>query len=234
MDFRIQYMIKDKASKWLAENPERLTSKEKEQFKKSLDEYLFTNSKTIDDEVFDFLVQTKLIKNDARHITFANYLNKKYANSKVKTILDVGAGRCCHLSRELTRNGFKIYSQDPKIRLTDKEIKRAGIVEAVRTKFECDEYSNGGKGTYIQKFDAVVGLEPCMATEHIIRQGLAYDKPFDVLLCYENHNALDGRTFKEPEDWFDYLKGISREVDIVKLGSSFIATNSSVMEAGNE
>lgn len=234
MDFRIQYIIRNEASKWLSKNPERLSHLEIEKFKNSLDEYLFGNSKTIDDEVYDFLVDAKLIKNPTRHSQFAQYLNKKYSKTSVNSILDVGAGRCCHLSKELTDFGFKMSVQDPKIRLTDKEIKRLGIIEGFRTRFECDEYSSSGKGTNIQKYDALVGLEPCMATEHIIRQGLAYDKPFDVLLCYEKHNALNGKGFSEPEEWFDYLKGISKDVDIIKQGSSFIATNSSVMEAGNE
>jgi len=99
-------------------------------------------------------------------------------------------------------------------------------ITTIKKLFRCDEFAKNGVGTDITQFNIIVGLEPCDATEHIIRQGLTYDKPFDVLLCYENHDALSGKRFNEPEEWFDHLKGISTEVDIVKLGSSFIATNS--------
>jgi len=98
MDFRIQYIIKNEAAKWISQNPERLSHGEIEKFKKGLDEYLFGNSRTIDDEVYDFLVDSKLIKGKTRHSTFADYLKKKYLGTDVKKVLDVGAGRCCHLS----------------------------------------------------------------------------------------------------------------------------------------
>lgn len=210
---------------WLQRNPERLNAKEKAKFQEGLEEFLLGESKTIDDEVYDFLVQTKAIHKDPRHITFLEYLKRKYPKISAKKILDVGAGRCCHLSSSLAECGYKPYAMDPSIRLDSKEIKALGIVNYFKSEFRCDEFAKNGKGTNIMQYDAMAGLEPCLATEHIIRQGIKYNKPFDILLCYENHDSLNGDKFKSPEDWFDYLMDISGDIHVEKHGKNFIATN---------
>ena len=110
---------------------------------------------------------------------------------------------------------------DPKIRLKDNEIKPRKIKQIIKKPFYCDDFSN--KGTDISKFDLIVGLEPCDATEHIIRQGLKYEKPFEVSLCYQAHNGLNGQKFNTPEDWYKHLQQISNEVDILKMEDDYIA-----------
>ena len=216
-----------KADAYLKENPERFTDEEKIKFRKGLSEWFEGKSKTIDDEIFDFLAASGLFVDfKKREDAFMSYLNKKYANLKFKKIFDVGAGRMCRLSRSLARLGCEMYAIDPKIRINNREAARWNIKSIEKKLFLCDEFAAGGCGTNIENFDLLVGLEPCDATEHIIRQCLKYDKHFEILLCAAAHDALSGRKFKGYEDWYKYLKSISSEVKIEKKDSSYYASNS--------
>ncbi len=215
----LNLLIFKKAEDYLKRNPERFNSSEKDKFLTDLKAYVLTKDKVIADEVFDFYVSENLAQNEPRTDTFIPHLIAKYNSSN--KILDVGAGRMCHLSTKLGERGFKVVSMDPKIRLKDNEIKPRKIQRIIKQPFYCDEY---GKGTDISNFDLLVGLEPCDATEHIIRQGLKYEKPFEVSLCYQAHDALNGTKFPTPEDWYEYLQQISNEINITRTDNDFIAS----------
>ena len=137
-------------------------------------------------------------------------------------ILDVGAGRLCELSSTLATKGFKMFAMDPNIRLLPNEANSLNI-HISKNLFLCDRYAKSHKGTDVKNFDLLIGLEPCLATEHIIHQGLKYEKPFDVVLCYEAHKALNGKEFKSVDEWFEHLLKISQEVEIIKHNDSYIA-----------
>lgn len=215
-----------KAENYLKANPERFNNDEKKLFYSKLNNWLCGVDKSIDDEVYDFLIAEKLYHGESRVNAFGNYLTQKYSVDKYKNVLDVGAGRMCRLSKFLAEKGYNVEAIDPNIRLTNAEAKAMGIARISKSKFLCDEYANNGKGTNISNKDLVVALEPCGATEHIIRQCLIKDLPFAVVLCYQNHNALNGQIFETPEDWYRYLKSISEEVKIqVMKTGSFVATN---------
>jgi len=210
------------AQNYLNENIERYNESEKKQFMNELLETLKGKNDFVYDKVYDFLLFYDLIDGVSRHKTFARYLNKRYSPATHKTILDVGTGRLCKLSCNLTKRGYNMYAMDPNIRILEHEAKDINI-HISKNLFLCDEFSKDNKGTDIKKFDLIVGLEPCLATEHIIRQGLKYEKPFEVVLCYEAHNALNGKHFKTPEDWFEHLLKISQEIEIIKQDKDFIA-----------
>ncbi len=216
------------ASKYLRRNPERFSKEEMDSFLQKLDNFIDNQSEVIDDEVYDFLVASRLVNNKTREEKFMSYINKKYGFLHFNKIMDVGAGRMCKLSKALEKFGNKMYAIDPKIRLTDKEASNLGI-SISNDKFICDEYARFGKGTNIKKMDLIVGLEPCEATEHIIRQSLKYDKPFDISLCATPHDSLDGRKFVCYEDWYEYLQSISKEVDIKKFRNSYYASNNNII-----
>jgi hypothetical protein len=131
----------------------------------------------------------------------------------------------CKLSAVLSRYGYKMYAIDPNIRLTPKEGGKLKLGSMSKNKFVCDEFSSAQKGTNIQNYDLIVGLEPCDATEHIIRQALKYDKPFEILLCAAEHDALDGTKFKSYLEWYEHLKNISPDVKITKKDNSYFASN---------
>ena len=206
-------------------NPDRFNAREKVKFIEDLKCWIEGTSAEIDDEVYDFLIDIGLYKKPKREDAFVSYLNQKYGIIRFSKILDVGAGRMCKLSQALAKYGNSMYAIDPKIRLTQNEAKGLGIKSIKLQNFECDEFAKSGRGTPVSYIDYIFGLEPCDATEHIIRQGLKYDKPFDVLLCAAPHKSLDGKEFKNYEDWYEYLSSISAEVEIKKVGTSYYASN---------
>lgn len=225
----LSLIIKNQADIWLKENPLLLNSQEKQKFLIGLQDYLANKNIAIDDEVFDFLVQRKLVDNEPREESFKNYLIKKYGSLKQVKVLDVGAGRTCPLSRAIAQQGAVVTAMDMNIRLSS-EILRKERITPIKKMFRCDEYSKKGLGTNIDKFDLIVGLEPCDATEHIIRQSLKYDKAFDINLCASQHKALDGTNFNTYQEWYQYLKNISKEVSIVEHDCGFVATNCEDLE----
>ena len=213
------------AEQYLKRNPERFTTAEKEKFKLGLAEWMAGRSETIDDEVYDFLLSLKVDGRKPREEVFASHIIKKYSNIQFRKIMDVGAGRMCKLSSVLAKCGYKMYAIDQNIRMTSKEAGKLKIASISKNKFVCDEFASSGKGANIQNYDLIVGLEPCDATEHIIRQALKFDKPFEIALCAAAHDALDGTKFQTYLEWYEHLKGISSEVKITKKKSSFYASN---------
>lgn len=220
-----EIMLIAKAEQYLKVNPERFTNAEKEKFKRGLAEWMAGTSETVDDEVYDFLLSLKVDNRRSREDVFASHLNQKYSHLKFRKILDVGAGRMCKLSAVLSKCGFKMYAIDPNIRLAPQEASKLKINSISKKKFLCDEFAGDGKGTNVQNYDLIVGLEPCDATEHIIRQALEYDKPFEILLCAAQHDALDGTKFKSYLEWYEHLKEISPQVKITKKDNSYFASN---------
>ena len=223
-DVLLRLIIKNQADIWLKENPLLLNSQEKQKFLIGLNDYLDGSEDVLDDEVFDFLVQKKLIKNESREQTFIKYLTKKYGALKDFSILDVGAGRVCSLSKGMVEKGASVTAMDSNIRLNDSQLRSAKIL-AIKKLFRCDDYAKNGVGTNIENYSLIVGLEPCGATEHIIRQSLKYDTPFDVALCAAPHNGLNGETFSSYKQWYEYLRRISKEVNIFKNDCGYVATN---------
>lgn len=221
MNINDLYML---AFTYLSKNPYRFNEKEKKKFMQDLREWVDGKSDSIADEVYDFLIDVGILKSQGRESEFVSYLNKKYGHLKFGKILDVGAGRMCKLSQALAKYGNEMYAIDPQIRLTQAETRKMGIA-AKKDKFCCDEYAKHGKGIILDRYDHVVGLEPCDATEHIIRQCLKYDKPFDILLCASPHDAINGKKFDSYVDWYLYLSMISSEVNISKIGNSYFASN---------
>ena len=225
----LNLIIKNKATTWLKENPLHLNNQEKQRFLLGLKNFINNNTSTIDDEVFDFLVQCELINSESREDYFMKYLLNKYKNLNNKNILDVGAGRICSLSKAIASKGANVTAMDTNIRLTNETLGKDKIMP-IKKLFKCDEYAKNGNGTNIVDYNLIVGLEPCDATEHIIRQSLKYEKPFDILLCAAPHKALNGKTFRNYMEWYEHLAGISREVSIIKKENNYIATNNENLE----
>ena len=217
-------IVKNQSKEWLKDNPLRLNSEEKQKFLVDLSLYLERKNGVIADEVFDFLVQRGLIYNEPREQSFTSHLIKKYGSLKGVKVLDVGAGRICVLSKAISEKGAKVTAMDTNIRLTEKELEKLNIT-IVKKLFRCDEFARNGVGTNVGRYDLILGLEPCGATEHIIRQALKYDKPFDITLCATPHKGLRSETFKTYMEWYEHLSKISKEVSIIKRDCGYVATN---------
>ena len=225
-----EIMLISKAEQYLKLNPERFTNAEKEKFKCGLAEWIAGTSETIDDEIYDFLVSLKFDGRRSREEEFASHIMQNYSNIQFRKIMDVGAGRMCKLSSVLAKCGYKMYAIDPNIRLLSKEAGKLKISSMLKNKFVCDDLALNGKGTNIQNYDLIVGLEPCDATEHVIRQAIKFNKPFEILLCASQHDGLDGTKFKTYLEWYEHLKGISSEVKITRKKNSYFASNVSEKE----
>ena len=136
MDTLTRLIIFKKAEKYLQDNPERFNDDEKKIFRLQLDDYLNNpNQRSIDDNVYDFFVNCDITKDQNRHILFAKYLIKKYSPSTHPNLLDVGAGRMCHLSTRLARNNFNVTAIDPKIRLSESEAQQRKINRIITNNF---------------------------------------------------------------------------------------------------
>ena len=150
------------ALNYLEKNPYRFNSQEKANFMRGLKEWIDGKSETIDDVIYDFLIDIGLYKRQSREKVFVSYLNKKYGVIRFSKILDVGAGRMCKLSQILAKMGNTLYSVDPNIRLSQAEAKSLGIKAISNQRFVCDEYAKGTRGTPISNFDFIFGLCFCV------------------------------------------------------------------------
>ena len=158
---------------------------------KELEQYLKDSSKlvVVHDELIDFF---DLINNrKTRWQAFRRYIEINYKLGQFEKILDVGCGPFRDLSIELENKGYIVDSIDPRIEIEDEN----HIVKG---------YFNYQK-TDVSKYDLLVGLEPCDATEHIMKSGLNNNIPFAVALCAAPHNSISGRKFKTMEEWYEYL-----------------------------
>lgn len=213
------------ANRYLKVNEERFTETEKELFMKNLDDCLSGKTENYDDEIYDFFVATGLKNKPRREEEFISHLNKRHNLTRYHKIMDVGAGRLCRLSESLAKMGFEMHAVDPNIRFSGKEAKEKGIASISKNKFICDYASPNSKGTIITGYDLLVGLEPCEATEHIIRQAMQYKIPFEILLCAAPHDSIDGQSFDKMFRWYRYLTSISDGVFLEKDGGNYYISN---------
>ena len=223
-DKNVREILTIRAIEYLEKNAERFTKQEKAKFLKDFNDYLSNNNNFITDEIYDFLTTINPLMR-TRESEFVTYLNGKYKNLRFGKVCDVGAGRLCKMSIILSNKGNQMYAIDPNIRISQSEATKLGIRKISKDRFVCDKFSNNGKGTNISQYDMILGLEPCDATEHIIHQSLRYEKPFNILLCYEAHRSLTGKTFQSPEEWFEYLSKISNEVKVEMVKNNYFVTN---------
>lgn len=218
-----------KFDNWLKANPERFTKNEQEKVIANFRKFLTRENKEqeyeIEDELYDFLSTLGIVL--PRHEKFAKFIISKYPIEKYKEVLDVGAGRLCKLSEYLSSKGYNVTAIDPNIRLKPDEAKKKKI-KIINGLFECDTETK--KGTDITKYDLIIGLEPCDATEHIIRQCAKYNKHSSILLCATSHDALDGTKFEDEKSWYQYLNDLFPTTSISNIELSTVISNSIIRE----
>lgn len=166
-------------------NPDELTQK---QFNMILDELKNPQRNVMSDELVDFLVFADGYP--SRQQSFVDYVSKRIQPGA--KILEVGCGRTGIASRKLAEKGYTMTAMDPKVEITDSK------VNFQRKKFDY-------RKARLDEFDYVVALEPCDATEHIIRACLAQNVPFILFVCGEQHRLISGKMPKDVYDWYDEL-----------------------------
>ncbi len=178
---------------YVAENPNGLSQ---DQFRRILDDLLNPRSNgIIHDETFDYFMW--LDYRPGRQELFCKYILEKYKEYYGKNVLEVGCGRNATLSVMLSKH-FHMTAIDPELQFGGNA--KISLVRAYFT-----------QNTPIWDYDLVIGLEPCDATEHIIRSCLKRNKEFIVVLCGVPHRRFDGRMPKSAEAWYDYLVNIDAE-----------------------
>lgn len=162
-----------------------------EEFKKIF--YGKNDFNTMSDEIGDFY--DYYLEEPTRWQSFCAYIEREYPSKDGKKVLDVGCGPLADLSLELKKIGYDVTSIDPRVQ----EIKELKIIK------ELFNYQT----TEVANYDLIVGLEPCDATEHIIRSAISNNKNFAVSLCAAAHQGIDGQTFDSYKEWYDYLLSLT-------------------------
>lgn len=180
-------------TQYFEQNPDDLT---KEQFEKILEDLMHSKErKTMYDETFDCF---QWLRNaPGRQELFCNYIEQNYSQFFGKKVLEVGCGANAKLSRLLSKN-FVITAMDPAINTTSRKIK------LIKEKFDF-------QSTAVDEYDLIIGLEPCDASEHIIRSCLQHKKEFIVVLCGTPHKKINGTMPNNIMAWYNYLVSIDKE-----------------------
>lgn len=150
-------------------------------------------SKVVYDELVDF-IDLKM-KRPTRWKSFARYIETRYDSNIYNKVLDVGSGIKPELSIELKNKGYDVTAMDPKI-------EEVSGITCIKALFDYEK-------TSVLEYDLLVGLEPCMAAEHIVRSAISNNKPFVVSLCAAAHDSISGKKFKDMNEWWDYLVEVS-------------------------
>ena len=177
-------------------NPNEL---EERQFRMIENEIKHSNSKTISDERFDFILWCRGYP--SRQQYFLKYIQKWI--TKDQKILEVGCGRTGILSRLLAEKGFIVTGIDPKINLLDYNVKESKA-HFIKEEFNWEKFD-------LSKYDYVIAQEPCEATEHVVRACSRQNVPFIMILCGVPHRLISGEMQEDVESWYNYLVSIDSE-----------------------
>lgn len=167
------------------------------------------------DEFIDFY--DMLLKKPTRWQAFRRYIETRFPKKQYPSILDVGCGIFAELSLDLVSKGYTVSSIDPKV--TEKE-----NLKTIKGLFDF-------KTTDVSSYNLIVGLEPCDATEHIIRSAILNNKSFCICLCGVPHkNIITGKIFENRDEWIEYLLKIDPSIifekkTILEKSMSIIRSN---------
>lgn len=186
----IGFLHRRDLKRYIIENPNHITP---DQIMKISNDILSDDNTVISDEYYDFLRWLRHLP--GRQEVFSKYIKRRYKSFRGKKVLEVGCGRTARLSSLLSRH-FKMTAIDPQVE-SDNAPKRVQIIQDFFT-----------EDTDISEYDLVIALEPCDATEHIIRACLKAHKPFIVVLCGIAHQRIDGVMPSDVSEWYNYLISI--------------------------
>ena len=185
-------------------NPNELTPAEFAALQKEITR---ANKTELSDQYCDFMLWCRELP--SRQKQFADFIIKKLSKHPGAKILEVGCGRTAILSRQLSKHGFQMTCIDPKLELSS--IQKYPEIKGICGKFDYKTFDLSG-------FDYVIAVEPCDATEHVVRACIATDTPFFMSLCGVPHKLLDGKMPKNHNEWYQYLKNIAPDhIKLIKL-----------------
>lgn len=200
---------------YITENPLGFTKEQKE---KLVLDAVGPRKGTVCDEYVEFRLWMKGLK--SRQEYFAEYVEQKLPVKTYPRLLEVGCGRTARLSRLLCAKGYKMTAIDSQLepepenleKPEEKIVRRKDAVEGLECRKEAFDFQKAD----LSRFDAVIGQEPCEATEHIIRACLAAGLPFVISLCGTPHRLINGEEPADVYSWYAYLEELGGEGCSVK------------------
>jgi len=152
------------------------------------------------DEIVDYY---DIVKGEyTRWQSFARYIETRFPKETYPRVLDVGCGPLADLSLSLNEKGYGVTGIDPRVNQINQ-------LKTIRQSFNYLK-------TDISSYDLIVGLEPCEATEHIIRSSIQSNVPCAIKLCAKAHDSMNGQQFLNKEDWYNYLLSLSNTKGIIE------------------
>jgi len=191
-------LIQDLLKRYKELNPNELTASELKDLQQEVTKA--NRSEDVSDQYCDFMLWCRGLP--SRQKEFVNHILKRLSKHPGAKILEVGCGRTAIVSRELSKHGFQMTCIDPKLDFS--VIKHSTEIKGIRAKFDYETFN-------ISEFDYVIAVEPCDATEHVVRACISANKPFFMSLCGVPHKLLNGKMPKDYKEWHQYLRSISPE-----------------------
>lgn len=145
------------------------------------------------DEIIDFfdIMEGKT----TRWQSFAKYIEITFPKKKFPNILEIGCGPVGDLTTILNEKGYQSTGIDPRV----DSVKNLKLIK--------EEFHY--LYTDVSTYNLLVGLEPCNATEHIVRSSIQNNIPCVISLCGTTHDGIDGRKFSQREQWYEYLLSLT-------------------------
>lgn len=206
--------------KYLKVNPNLLNNEEKNKLRQQLLEYARNPNGGVDDLLMEFFVYSGISKDLQKD--FFNYIMEHYPPSKFPKVLEVAAGKVCNLGQQLKRNGYKVTSIDPNIRIAPNDSRVKGI-KLLKRKFTPD-FS-------VLPYDVVIGYNACPTAGNLLRIN---KRPTVFTICDapETDGKLDiGVEVSSKEEFIKELE--KRNGFITKVGYLTIVDNSRILEIDN-
>jgi len=191
--------------KYLKDNPDDLTMQQKVKLRREVHAEA-RESGVLSDEMVDYRLW--LEKLPSRCESFADYLSGPLMRYAGGTILEVGCGPRARLARSLLDRGYNVEAIDPKLEMRSRIFRRES--------FTIDY-------PHLDSFQAVIALEPCEATELVIRACTQQKVPFFVVPCGSPHPRIDGTLDKTTAEWWAYLMNLNSKIRIspIELDKEF-------------
>jgi len=212
--------IIDEMEKYLKINPNLLNNEEKNKTRQQLLEYARNPKGEVDDLLMEFFVYFNVVKDLQKD--FLNYIMEHYPPSKFPKVLEVAAGKVCNLGQQLKRNGYKVTSIDPNIRIASNDPRVKGI-KLLKRKFTPD-FS-------VLPYDVIVGYNACPTAGNLLKIN---KRPTVFTICDrpETDGKLDiGVDIKSKQEFINELE--KRNGCVKQIGQLTIVDNSRVLEVND-
>lgn len=205
--------------KYLKQNPNLLTSEEKNKVRKLFMNFMDNSNGIVGvedllGEFFEYMGFEPSKEND-----FVEYIIKNYPKHKYPRVLDVATGKVCSMAQKLRDKGYKVTAMDPDIRIKPADSRIKGVKLLKRRLTPDFRTSN---------FDLVVGFGACPVAATLLN---IKDKPVVFTICEapQTDGKLDiGSEINSKSEFVEQL--LRRGACIKRENGLTIVDNSRILE----